>query len=252
MKRVLLTGMSGTGKSSVIGELAALGYKAVDTDDGWCEPLPNGRQRWREDAVAALLDAEDADVLFLAGCEENQVRFHPRFDLIILLSAPAQTMIERLAARTGNQYGKAPGDMDLILGDLAAVEPLLRKAADHEIRTNGGPVEPPIRCSAPQIRQGEASRRGATALRRRSLIGWRILARCLSDCTTSSSTPATCRRWPGIWTRALGWQVLSEREREIVIGPDVNAPVGICFMPVTDAKIVKNRVHVDLTSTTWC
>jgi hypothetical protein len=74
-------------------------------------------------------------VLFIAGCEENQVRFHPRFDLIILLSAPAQAMIERLSARTGNPYGRAPGDMDRILSDLAAVEPLLRKAADHEIRT---------------------------------------------------------------------------------------------------------------------
>ena len=52
-----------------------------------------------------------------------------------MLSAPAQTMIERLAARTGNPYGKARGDMDRILGVLAAVEPLLRKAADHEIRT---------------------------------------------------------------------------------------------------------------------
>ncbi len=116
--------MSGTGKSSVVRELAALGYKAIDTDDGWCEHLPGGRQRWREDAIARLLDTEDADVLFIAGCEENQVRFHPRFDLIILLSAPAQTMIERLTARTGNPYGKAPGDMDRIFGDLAAVEPL--------------------------------------------------------------------------------------------------------------------------------
>ena len=56
---------------------------------------------------------------------------------------------------------------------------------------------------------------------------------------------------PGLarfWTEALGWRVLSEREREIVIGPSVNAPVGICFMPVTDAKTVKNRVHVDLTT----
>jgi len=56
---------------------------------------------------------------------------------------------------------------------------------------------------------------------------------------------------PGLarfWTQALGWQVLSEREREIVIGPGVHAPVGICFMPVTDAKTVKNRVHVDLTT----
>jgi predicted enzyme related to lactoylglutathione lyase len=50
------------------------------------------------------------------------------------------------------------------------------------------------------------------------------------------------------WTQALGWQVLSEREAEIVIGPDENAPVGICFMPVTDRKGVKNRLHLDLTT----
>jgi predicted enzyme related to lactoylglutathione lyase len=50
------------------------------------------------------------------------------------------------------------------------------------------------------------------------------------------------------WSQALGWPVLSERENEIVIGPDENAPVGMCFMPVTDAKTVKNRLHVDLTT----
>ena len=83
--------MSGTGKSSVVRELVARGYKAVDTDDGWCEPLPDGRQQWREDAVRDLLDTEDTDVLFVAGCEENQVGFHPRFDQIILLSAPLET-----------------------------------------------------------------------------------------------------------------------------------------------------------------
>jgi predicted enzyme related to lactoylglutathione lyase len=56
---------------------------------------------------------------------------------------------------------------------------------------------------------------------------------------------------PGLarfWTQALGWRVLSERDQEIVIGPDVTAPVGICFMPVTDVKTVKNRVHLDLTT----
>jgi predicted enzyme related to lactoylglutathione lyase len=50
------------------------------------------------------------------------------------------------------------------------------------------------------------------------------------------------------WAQALGWKILSERENEIVIGTDDNAPVGICFMPVTDPKTVKNRVHLDLTS----
>jgi predicted enzyme related to lactoylglutathione lyase len=50
------------------------------------------------------------------------------------------------------------------------------------------------------------------------------------------------------WTAALGWKVLSERDDEIVIGTHESAPVGMCFMPVTDPKTVKNRVHLDLTS----
>jgi len=56
---------------------------------------------------------------------------------------------------------------------------------------------------------------------------------------------------PGLarfWIQALGWTLLSERPREVVIGPDENAPVGMCFMSVTDEKIVKNRVHIDLTT----
>ena len=135
MKRVLLTGMSGTGKSSVIQALTARGYKAIDADDGWCEPLPDGRQQWREDAVEQLLDTQDAEVLFVAGCEENQVRFHPRFDLIILLSAPAEVLAGRLASRTNNPFGKSPAELERVLDDKRMVEPLLRRAADHEIRT---------------------------------------------------------------------------------------------------------------------
>jgi hypothetical protein len=49
-------------------------------------------------------------------------------------------------------------------------------------------------------------------------------------------------------TQTLSWKVLSERERGIVIGTDENAPVGTCFMSVTDPKPVKNRLHIDLTS----
>ena len=140
MKRVLLTGMSGTGKSSVVRELVARGYKAVDTDDGWCEPLPDGRQQWREDAIEGLLDTEDADVLFVAGCEENQVAFHPRFDQIILLSAPIETVLERLSTRTSNPFGKYAEERQRVLEDTAAVEPLLRGVADHEVVTSA-PVD---------------------------------------------------------------------------------------------------------------
>jgi dephospho-CoA kinase len=127
--------MSATGKSSVVRELVARGYKAIDTDDGWCEPLPDGRQQWRVDAIEGLLDTEDADVLFVAGCEENQVGFHPRFDQIILLSAPLETVLERLSTRTTNPFGKSAVERQRVLDDTATVEPLLRGVADHEVVT---------------------------------------------------------------------------------------------------------------------
>ena len=134
MKRVLLTGMSGTGKSSVVRELSARGYKAIDTDAGWVESLPDGRQQWLADAIQQLLDTEDADVLFVAGCEENQAQFHSQFDHIVLLSAPLDTMSERLATRTDNPYGKAPEELARILADVETVEPLLRRVATSEVR----------------------------------------------------------------------------------------------------------------------
>jgi catechol 2,3-dioxygenase-like lactoylglutathione lyase family enzyme len=56
--------------------------------------------------------------------------------------------------------------------------------------------------------------------------------------------PALARFWASV----LGWRILRERPREIVVGPDELSPVGLCFMPTTDAKAVKNRVHLDLTA----
>ena len=79
MRRVLLTGMSGTGKSTVIRALSARGFKAVDTEDGWCELLPDGRQRWREEArqaatheIRAIMPLSDVvtQVLHLAGGQQ--------------------------------------------------------------------------------------------------------------------------------------------------------------------------------------
>lgn len=148
MKRVLLTGMSGTGKSTVITALAARGYKAVDTDDNGFSELvsvpedePTGLDPgqdwvWREDRIQDLLATEDADVLFLSGCAPNQGTFYPRFDHIVLLSAPAHVIVERLATRTTNPYGKRPEEIARTLEMLRTVEPLLRRGAGHEIDTS--------------------------------------------------------------------------------------------------------------------
>ena len=47
MKRVLITGMSGTGKSSLLDELAARGYRTVDTDYGGYFQVIGGESLWR-------------------------------------------------------------------------------------------------------------------------------------------------------------------------------------------------------------
>jgi len=139
VKRVLLTGMSGTGKSTVLGKLGALGYKTVDTDYGdWHEwVIVDGEPDWvwREDRIRRLLSTEDAELLFVSGTVSNQGKFYPQFDHVILLSAPAPVIIERLAARTNNPYGKRPDELAQILGHLQTVEPLLRRRASLEVDT---------------------------------------------------------------------------------------------------------------------
>jgi shikimate kinase len=141
VKRVLLTGMSGVGKSSVVARLRELGYAAVDLDEpGWSETRADGEWVWREDRVADLLAANDDDLLFVSGCAENQGRFHERFEHVVLLSAPPGTLVERLAARTNNAFGKDPSEVEKVLQDQAAFEPLLRRSATSEIVTTA-PLE---------------------------------------------------------------------------------------------------------------
>ncbi len=141
VKRVFLTGMSGTGKSTVIGRLADLGYRAVDLDEpAWSEYDEDGDWIWQEDLVRHLLEEDDSDLLFVSGCPTNRVKFYPQFDHIILLSAPPDLLVERLRTRTNNSYGKHPDELKDVLRYVQTVEPLLRRRAGREIDTRA-PLE---------------------------------------------------------------------------------------------------------------
>jgi dephospho-CoA kinase len=141
MPVVLVTGMSGAGKSSALAELARRGHRVVDTDEGgWIVEAPStdGRRSeplWREDRIDALLAEHDDDALFISGTVANQGRLYGRFDAIVLLSAPTEVILERVAQRDTNDFGKSDVQRRFILEDIASVEPLLRAGATDEIDT---------------------------------------------------------------------------------------------------------------------
>jgi broad-specificity NMP kinase len=149
---VLLTGMSGTGKSALVLELNARGHRAVDLDgpgySEWMEvrdptgtagsTVEPGRDWvWREDRVAELLAREDRDPLFVSGCAANMARFLPCFDHIVLLRAPVDVILSRLAARAPGEYGSRPDQAERVVVLVDTVEPLLRRIADHEVDSSG-------------------------------------------------------------------------------------------------------------------
>jgi dephospho-CoA kinase len=143
--KVLVTGMSGTGKSSALRLLAARGHRTVDTDtDAWSYwvTLPDGSPDWiwREDAINDLLRSHVDGSLFVAGCKTNQGRFYSDFDHVVLLSAPVDLLFTRIAARKDNPYGKTSAEQEMILRHVAEVEPLLRASATIEIDTSA-PLE---------------------------------------------------------------------------------------------------------------
>ena len=135
---VLITGMSGTGKSSLVLELRKRGCVAYDADDdGFSEPRQDGRWGWRAEQVAELLSRSSDQLLFFAGCSEEQAELP--FDYRVLLTAPEPVVIQRLRTRTNNPYGTGEQQLSQVLTDFAEIEPLIRRSADLVLTT----TEPP-------------------------------------------------------------------------------------------------------------
>jgi dephospho-CoA kinase len=138
MPKVLITGMSGTGKSTALQALGQRGHQVVDTDtDQWSYWVssPDGSPDWiwREEAITRLLAGPQHGHLYVAGCKTNQGKFYSHFDHVVLLSAPAEVLLARISARDNNPYGKRPEERTLILHYLAEVEPRLRATSTIEI-----------------------------------------------------------------------------------------------------------------------
>ena len=125
---MLVTGMSGVGKSTLLEEMGRRGWVTVDTDYGdW--KVADGN--WHPQRMTQLLDAHPDIVV--AGTVMNQGQFYEHFDHVVLLSAPVDVLIERVSTRANNPYGKTMAQQDDIRRHVDEVEPLLRAGATREL-----------------------------------------------------------------------------------------------------------------------
>ncbi len=127
MKKIYITGVSGTGKTTISKELERRGFYTISIDevDNLCSWIhqETGKKGGGKDAEMSLefvdehdwicdvkylkeLLNKDVPIAFVLGMAGNQDDFLFMFDKILLLQCSPKTFIQRIEARTDNNFGK--------------------------------------------------------------------------------------------------------------------------------------------------
>lgn len=137
MKRYYITGVCGTGKSTIAEELNKRGIFAVDLDL-LCSWKNNETKEPTEKQIGGdFLEAndwycdipklkdilnKDTAVAFVVGVAANQDEFLDMFDKIFLLQCSPETFIKRIDSRTNNDFGKHPIEKEHVLNWYTELE----------------------------------------------------------------------------------------------------------------------------------
>jgi shikimate kinase len=132
---VLVSGLSGVGKSAVYTQLVQRGYEAFGFDEdrfgewfdrrtGLAVPFPADRRdgdiahlefKVHRDKLEELAHRSAARLVYLCGGAGHEFHFWELLDGVIYLSVDDDTLRHRLAARTDNGYGKTDEELAGIL-----------------------------------------------------------------------------------------------------------------------------------------
>ncbi len=150
-KRYYVSGVCGTGKSTVAAELNRQGIRAIDQDSpeySLCRWKNNGTKEDSEfyygagkefletndyycniEKLKMLLNSDD-DVLFVCGVSANQDEYLNLFDKVFLLQCAPEIFSKRIDERTDNRFGKDIAEKEHILNWYTELEEgLIRKGA---------------------------------------------------------------------------------------------------------------------------
>ncbi|HTB48618.1 MAG TPA: AAA family ATPase [Verrucomicrobiae bacterium] len=133
MPLFLITGLPGSGKSTVCAELKARGYEAYDGDEDGLAKWYDGqgraihekyyrnrspeflRQHSRDisrEIVEGLATKAQDKPIFLCEDPENEVELNDLFEKVFALMLDDTTRNHRLVTRTNNQWGKLPHERE--------------------------------------------------------------------------------------------------------------------------------------------
>ncbi len=136
MKKFYITGISGSGKSSVAEKLKEKGVYTIDIDsiDGLCRWINNDTQEVEEwhhgmegewyrkhryicnkEKLIDLINNSDKNIIVVAGLPNNRSELLDLFDKVFLLQCREETFIKRIEERTNNDFGKHALEKENIL-----------------------------------------------------------------------------------------------------------------------------------------
>ncbi len=149
MALIYITGVAGTGKSTIRQHLKTLGYKAYDADldgiTGWHHvatdtsvygpDLPGylsqdwyQQYEWRlvRQRVEQIAKEAESQPVFLCGTSANDEDIHDLLEHVMFLTIDEATVRYRLASRDTNSFGKTEAELNHVLHWLKPAEEYYR------------------------------------------------------------------------------------------------------------------------------
>lgn len=156
MKNIFITGISGTGKTTIAGILKQKGFNAFSIDEvaGLCHWINKNDKtivdyeakldqefinshEWICDITQLKSLLKSSGQTIVLGHAENESDFIPLFDKVVLLQCRPGTFLERILARTENDFGKDTTAQQYLLNTYEKFETEMLKKGAIAVNVDG-------------------------------------------------------------------------------------------------------------------